>query len=117
MLAEDNSDVLVNVNIVDDEKAEKNRQNKRKLAGLGGIAADEDEDVLMGLREKGVLEKYDAEIDGEKKTEFTLESGGTYAADHERAMRRLHEELQSNKVSSRLFFCIYGRNNDRNDQK
>lgn len=98
MLAEDNSDVLVNVNLIDDEKAEQNRDNKRKLAGLGGIAQDEDEDVLMGLREKGVLEKYDAEISGPKKTEFTLEAGGTYATDHERALHRLNQELQSNRV-------------------
>lgn len=30
MLDEDNEDVLINVNIIDDEKAEKNVENKKK---------------------------------------------------------------------------------------
>lgn len=98
MLAEDTTDVLTNVNLVDEEKAEKNRENKRKLAGLGGILQDEDEDVLMGLREKGVLEKYDVEINGPKNPEFTLEANGSYFTDHERALKRLREELLSNRV-------------------
>ncbi|VDD80596.1 unnamed protein product [Mesocestoides corti] len=99
VLAEDPSDVLINVNLADDEKAAKNRENKRKLAGLGGIVQDEDEDVLMGLREKGILEKYDVEIDGPKKAKFTLEAGGTYAPGQELAMRRLEEELRANRES------------------
>lgn len=98
VLAEDASDVLTNVNLEDEERAEKNRENKRKLAGLGGILQDEDEDVMMGLREKGVLEKYDVEISGPKKAQFILEANGTYATDHERALRRLQEELQITRV-------------------
>ncbi|KAL5112871.1 tri-snRNP-associated protein 1 [Taenia crassiceps] len=99
ILAEDASDVLTNVNLEDEERAEKNRENKRKLAGLGGILQDEDEDVMMGLREKGVLEKYDVEISGPKKAQFILEANGTYALDHERALRRLQEELQTTRQS------------------
>lgn len=98
VLAEDSTDVLTNVNLVDEEKAEKNRENKRKLAGLGGILQDEEEDLMMGLREKGILEKYDAEIDGPRKAEFTLEANGNYITDHERALKRLQEELQQNRV-------------------
>ncbi|KAM3177094.1 hypothetical protein ACTXT7_005196 [Hymenolepis weldensis] len=97
VLAEDSTDVLTNVNLVDEEKAEKNRENKRKLAGLGGILQDEEEDLMMGLREKGILEKYDAEIDGPRKAEFTLEANGNYITDHERALKRLQEELQQNR--------------------
>ncbi|VDN96819.1 unnamed protein product [Rodentolepis nana] len=97
VLAEDPTDVLTNVNLVDEEKAEKNRENKRKLAGLGGILQDDEEDVLMGLREKGILEKYDAEIDGPRKAEFTLEANGSYVTDHERALKQLQEELQRNR--------------------
>ncbi|VDN26977.1 unnamed protein product [Dibothriocephalus latus] len=100
VLDEDADDVLVNVNIIDDEKAEKNRENKRKTAGLGGILQDEDDDVIMGLRAKGVLEKYDAEIDGPKKQEFVLGSGGSYSSEHELAMRRLQQELQSSAHSA-----------------
>uniref|UniRef100_A0A0X3NFR3 U4/U6.U5 tri-snRNP-associated protein 1 n=1 Tax=Schistocephalus solidus TaxID=70667 RepID=A0A0X3NFR3_SCHSO len=100
VLDEDEGDVLVNVNIIDDEKAEKNRENKRKTAGLGGILQDEDEDVIMGLRAKGVLEKYDAEIDGPKKQEFVLGAGGSYSSEHELALRRLQQELQSSAHSA-----------------
>ncbi|KAL7062739.1 hypothetical protein AAHC03_022 [Spirometra sp. Aus1] len=100
VLDEDEGDVLVNVNIVDDEKAEKNRENKRKTAGLGGILQDEDEDVIMGLRVKGVLEKYDAEIDGPKKQEFVLGADGSYSSEHELALRRLQQELQSTAHSA-----------------
>ncbi|VDK33027.1 unnamed protein product [Taenia asiatica] len=99
ILAEDASDVLTNVNLEDEERAERNRMNKRKLAGLGGILQDEDEDVMMGLREKGVLEKYDVELSGPKKAQFILEANGTYATDHERALRRLQEELQTTRQS------------------
>ncbi|KAL5971626.1 tri-snRNP-associated protein 1 [Taenia solium] len=99
VLAEDASDVLTNVNLEDEERAERNRMNKRKLAGLGGILQDEDEDVMMGLREKGVLEKYDVELSGPKKAQFILEANGTYATDHERALRRLQEELQTTRQS------------------
>lgn len=99
ILAEDGDDVLVNVNIVDDEKADKNRENKRNTAGFGGAMQDEAEDVLLGLRAKGVLEKYDAEIDGEKKNDFTLGSTIGYHGEQELALQRLREELQSGKQS------------------
>ncbi|KAH9286598.1 U4/U6.U5 tri-snRNP-associated protein 1 [Echinococcus granulosus] len=99
VLTEDASDVLTNVNLEDEERAEKNRENQRKLAGLGGILQDEDEDVVMGLRAKGILEKYDVEISGPKKAEFILEANGTYATDHERTLRRLQEELQTTRQS------------------
>uniref|UniRef100_A0A0R3WPH8 U4/U6.U5 tri-snRNP-associated protein 1 n=1 Tax=Hydatigena taeniaeformis TaxID=6205 RepID=A0A0R3WPH8_HYDTA len=98
-LAEDTSDVLINTNLEDEERAETTRANKRRLAGLGGILQDEDEEVLMGLREKGVLEKYDVEINGLKKAQFILEANGTYATDHERALRHLQEELQTARQS------------------
>ena len=90
--------MLTNVNLEDEEKAERNRKNKSKTAGLGGVLQDEDEDVLMGLRNKRILEKYDAEIDGPKMNTFTLEANGAYVSDRERAFNCLQEELRGFRV-------------------
>ncbi|CAH8606265.1 unnamed protein product [Dicrocoelium dendriticum] len=95
----DDNDVLVNVNMVDDEKAEKNRENLRKTAGLAGIEDEESEEVLLGLRKKGVLSKYDAEIQGMQKTQFTIGSEGSYMPESERLLAQLKEELRAGKHS------------------
>ncbi|KAF5397749.1 hypothetical protein PHET_09133 [Paragonimus heterotremus] len=95
----DDTDVLVNVNLVDDEKAEVNRENTRKVAGLAGIADEEDEDVLLGLKQKGVLSKYDAEIDGVQTSKLTIGPEGTYVPEAERILEQLHAELRAGKQS------------------
>ncbi|THD23215.1 U4/U6.U5 tri-snRNP-associated protein 1 [Fasciola hepatica] len=99
ILDEDDSDVLINVNLADDEKAEINRENLRKTAGLAGIADQEDEDVLLGLRQKAILSKYDSEIKGVRKDEFTLGETGVYNPEAERMLRQLQEELRAGKQS------------------
>lgn len=68
VLAEDAEDVLVNVNIVDDEKYKKNLV-ERKKAKTGYKAYDDDEDMealALGYS-KPVLAKYDEEIDQGKR--------------------------------------------------
>ncbi|VEL28382.1 unnamed protein product [Protopolystoma xenopodis] len=87
-----------NVNLVDDEKADINRKNKRMTLGLGAIVDDDFEEVSLGLKAKGILDKYDVEIDGEKKDEIVLGNSGMYLADHERAMERLQAELRASAV-------------------
>lgn len=96
---EADTDVLVNVNIVDDEKADRNRENVRKTAGLAGIADEEDEDVLLGLRQKSILSKYDADISGPKNSQFVLGSEGTYVPQTERMLEQLNAELRAGKQS------------------
>ncbi|KAA0190117.1 Hypoxia associated factor, partial [Fasciolopsis buskii] len=99
VLDENDEDVLINVNLADDEKAEINRENLRKAAGLAGIADQEDEDVLLGLRQKEILSKYDSEIRGVRKDEFTLGQTGVYNPEAERMLHRLQEELRAGKQS------------------
>ncbi|GBP62117.1 hypothetical protein EVAR_46086_1 [Eumeta japonica] len=63
VLEEDNEDILVNVNIVDNEKYKKNIQ-ERKKAKLGYQAYEDEEDIekaALGIA-KPVLAKYDDEI-------------------------------------------------------
>ncbi|TPP61556.1 Hypoxia associated factor, partial [Fasciola gigantica] len=55
ILDEDDSDVLINVNLADDEKAEINRENLLKTSGLTGTADQEDGDMLLGLCQKAIL--------------------------------------------------------------
>ncbi|KAL3317639.1 hypothetical protein Ciccas_003704 [Cichlidogyrus casuarinus] len=87
---EENEDTLVNVNLVDEEKYEKNRENIKRKQGFGNGPVEEDEDVLSGLKARGILDKYDEEG---KKT-IRLGSAGAYIADHERAMKELENELK-----------------------
>lgn len=66
----DGEDVLVNVNITDEERYQRNILNKTKKPGYD--AYDEDNFDEYGLPKKTVLEKYDEEIEGEKKDNFVL---------------------------------------------
>ncbi|XP_012286069.1 U4/U6.U5 tri-snRNP-associated protein 1 [Orussus abietinus] len=69
VLAED-YDVLVNVNMLDDEVYKRNIINKTKKPGYD--AYDDDNFDEFGHPKNKVLEKYDEEIDGEKKESFAL---------------------------------------------
>lgn len=68
-MAEDD-DVLVNVNMVDDERYKKNVLIKSKKPGYD--AYDENNFDEHGMLKNNVLEKYDEEIEGEKHETFTI---------------------------------------------
>ncbi|XP_046663789.1 LOW QUALITY PROTEIN: U4/U6.U5 tri-snRNP-associated protein 1-like [Homalodisca vitripennis] len=65
---DEEDDALVNVNLMDDERYKKNIDRRKQKPHQFGYDAygEEEED------ERSVLGKYDEEIDGEKKTSFTL---------------------------------------------
>ncbi|XP_076755074.1 U4/U6.U5 tri-snRNP-associated protein 1 [Xylocopa sonorina] len=63
-------DVLVNVNITDEERYQRNILNKTKKPGYD--AYDDNNFDELGLPKKTVLNKYDEEIEGEKKDNFVL---------------------------------------------
>ena len=67
---DESEDVLVNVNITDEERYQRNILNKTKKPGYD--AYDEDNYDEYGIPKKIVLEKYDEEIEGEKKDTFVL---------------------------------------------
>ncbi|XP_031840673.1 U4/U6.U5 tri-snRNP-associated protein 1 [Nomia melanderi] len=66
----DGEDVLVNVNITDEERYQRNILNKTKKPGYD--AYDDDNFDEYGFPKKTILEKYDEEIEGEKKDNFVL---------------------------------------------
>jgi U4/U6.U5 tri-snRNP-associated protein 1 len=65
-------DVLVNVNLLDDERYKKNNEVKKQRPGYQPFE-DEEIDELTGLpKTRSLLAKYDVEIDGEQKTSFVI---------------------------------------------
>lgn len=93
ILDDDNADVLMNVNMLDDEVAKKNTENKKKKFDYKPYDEAE-EDEYGTLKEKEILSKYDEEIDGEKRKTFELGSGGKYANDEDRNMDLIRQQLR-----------------------
>nr|KAG5696993.1 hypothetical protein BaRGS_008455 [Batillaria attramentaria] len=93
VLDEEDDDVLMNVNIVDDERAEKNVENKKKKPDYKPYDEPEFDEYGM-LKARDVLDKYDEEIHGAKKESFVLGSGGKYDAEHERNMEEIRRQLR-----------------------
>jgi len=87
-------DTLINVNIEDDERAEKNVENKKKKPDYKPYDEAELDEYGM-MKPANLLEKYDEEIDGEKKESFTLGSHGVYDAAHEKRMVEIRRDLKA----------------------
>ncbi|CAH2107920.1 unnamed protein product [Euphydryas editha] len=103
VLAEDSEDVLVNVNIVDDEKYKKNIE-ERKKALAGYRAYDEEQEVAAALGlGRSVLAKYDDEIDkdaAQRRRGFRL--GDDAALEAERARQAMRAERLAGGPDKRL---------------
>ncbi|KAM8938986.1 U4/U6.U5 tri-snRNP-associated protein 1 isoform 2-T2 [Pelodytes ibericus] len=95
ILDEDASDVLVNVNLVDKERAEKTVELKKKKPDYKPYDEDENVEDMAILRPKSILSKYDEEIDGEKKKYFRLESGGFADGSWEKELQHIRETLHN----------------------
>ena len=89
VLAED-EDVLVNIDLVDQQKANKNIENKSKRPEYKPY--DEPEFDEFGiLQKKSLLSKYDEEIEGPKKESFKL---GFSAADKHKEIEMIRMKLK-----------------------
>ncbi|XP_053304354.1 U4/U6.U5 tri-snRNP-associated protein 1 [Spea bombifrons] len=95
ILDEDESDVLVNVNMIDKEKADKNVELKKKKPDYKPYEEEESVEDMAILKSKSVLSKYDEEIDGEKKKSFRLESGGVADGSWEKELQNIRETLHN----------------------
>ncbi|CAH0554749.1 unnamed protein product [Brassicogethes aeneus] len=73
VLDEDDEDVLVNVNMLDDERYKKSIENKKKKI-LYNAYEDQEYDEFGNPKEKTLLSQYDEEIDGAKKSSFKIGS-------------------------------------------
>lgn len=94
VLDEDADDTLINVNIIDDERAAKNVENKKKKPGYQAYD-DSEFDEYGTLKVRDVLEKYDEVIHGDKKESFELDDKGKYDTEYERQMQHMKATLHS----------------------
>ncbi|KAM9302149.1 U4/U6.U5 tri-snRNP-associated protein 1 [Gastrophryne carolinensis] len=95
VLDEDDSDVLVNVNMIDREKANKNVELKKKRPDYKPYEEEESVDDMVMFREKKILSKYDEEIEGEKKKSFRIETGGTVDGSWEKELQNIRQTLHN----------------------
>ncbi|KFO28386.1 U4/U6.U5 tri-snRNP-associated protein 1 [Fukomys damarensis] len=112
---QEEEDVLVNVNMVDKERAEKNVELRKKKPDYLPYAEDESVDDLAQARWQGVrlgwrvsqkprsiLAKYDEELEGERPHSFRLEKGGIADGLRERELEEIRTKLrlQAQSLSS-----------------
>lgn len=96
---EEEEDVLVNVGLVDKEKAEKNVELKKKKPDYKPYEEEESVDDMVVLKSHSVLSKYDEEIEGEKKKSFRLNTGGFADGEREREIQAMREALRNQAQS------------------
>ena len=97
ILDKDNEDILVNVNMMDDERAIENVENKKRRPDYKPYE-EQDMDEYGMLKPKEVLNKYDEEISGKKHEKFQLGAGGKYDAQHERRMQEIRASIRQQGV-------------------
>ena len=65
-------DVLININMLDDERYKKNNEIKKQKPGYQAFE-DQEVDELTGMpKTRSLLAKYDSEIDGDQKSSFVI---------------------------------------------
>ena len=90
---EENDDVLVNVNMVDDEAAEENTENRKKKLDYNPYE-DLEYDEHGNPREESILNKYDDEIRGGKlKKSFTIGTQPNASGSSEDSSKRHMQSL------------------------
>uniref|UniRef100_A0A8C9SDD1 Spliceosome associated factor 1, recruiter of U4/U6.U5 tri-snRNP n=1 Tax=Scleropages formosus TaxID=113540 RepID=A0A8C9SDD1_SCLFO len=95
---DEKEDVLVNVGLVDREKAEKNVELKKKKPDYMPYE-EESVDDMVTFKSRSVLSKYDEEIEGEKKKSFRLNEGGCADGERERELHAIRETLRNQAQS------------------
>ena len=102
ILDDDATDTLVNVNMIDDEKVEKNKESiKKAKTGYNPYDQEEIDEETGELRRKNMLDKYDEEIDGEQKKSFVIGNQGFFSEDQQKEMQKakIREKLMAKKAS------------------
>nr|CAD7199434.1 unnamed protein product [Timema douglasi] len=115
---DEDDDVLVNVNMLDDDRYRKNNEIRRKKPNLHGydVYQDSEFDEYGNVLDKSVLAKYDEEIDGHKTKMFTIgvclskmgvkSTGGNFAGENaveeqrQRALAAVRQKLNNKVVVS-----------------
>ncbi|XP_018330146.1 U4/U6.U5 tri-snRNP-associated protein 1 isoform X2 [Agrilus planipennis] len=91
---DEDADVLVNVNLLEDERYKKNVENKKQKPDYNPYDI-EDIDEFGNLKTKSLLSKYDEEIEGTKKNSFRI--GFDNAAERRQVIMNTVKEKLANK--------------------
>ncbi|CAH1128714.1 unnamed protein product [Ceutorhynchus assimilis] len=96
---DDEDDVLVNVNMIDNEKYKKNVENKKKKV-LYNAYEDQEYDEYGIPKEKSLLAQYDEEIDGEKRESFRIGIDNAALRRKAAVVQSVKEKLAKKKLES-----------------
>ncbi|XP_034043604.1 U4/U6.U5 tri-snRNP-associated protein 1 [Thalassophryne amazonica] len=99
---EEEEDVLINVGLVDKEKAERNVELKKKKPDYKPYEEEESVDDMIVFKPRSVLAKYDEEIEGEKKKSFRLSTGGLADGGHVKELQAMRETLRCQAQSLQM---------------
>ncbi|XP_075408518.1 U4/U6.U5 tri-snRNP-associated protein 1 [Tenrec ecaudatus] len=91
---QEGEDVLVNVNLVDKERADKNVELRKKKPDYLPYAEDESVDDLAQQKPRSILSKYDEELEGERPQSFRLDQGGVADGLRERELEEIRARLR-----------------------
>ncbi len=104
VLDDDARDTLVNVNMIDDERVDKRKEDikKAKTGGYNAYDQEEVDEETGEIRRKNMLDKYDEEIDGEAKQSFEIGRSGVYSEEKEKEIARakIREKLAAKHVET-----------------
>ncbi|XP_056657289.1 U4/U6.U5 tri-snRNP-associated protein 1 [Monodelphis domestica] len=96
---QEEEDVLVNVNLVDKERAEKNVELRKKKPDYRPYAEDESVDDMAVFKPKSILAKYDEELEGERPHSFRLDRSGAADGARERELEEIRANLRQQAQS------------------
>lgn len=103
VLDEENGDTLVNVNMMDEERYEKNVENKKLNPNQYGYDVYQEEFDHFGEPiERNILSKYDEEVGGVKKSSFTIGESVEQEREHR---RKILEVRQANALRAHCFMA------------
>ncbi|XP_068922480.1 U4/U6.U5 tri-snRNP-associated protein 1 [Petaurus breviceps papuanus] len=96
---QEEEDVLVNVNLLDKERAEKNVELRKKKPDYRPYAEDESVDDMAVFKPRSILAKYDEELEGERPHSFRLDRSGTADGARERELEEIRANLRQQAQS------------------
>uniref|UniRef100_A0A6I8NI15 Spliceosome associated factor 1, recruiter of U4/U6.U5 tri-snRNP n=1 Tax=Ornithorhynchus anatinus TaxID=9258 RepID=A0A6I8NI15_ORNAN len=94
---QEEEDVLVNVNLVDKERAEKNVELRKKKPDYRPYAEEESVDDMQ--KPRSILAKYDEELEGERPQSFRLDQAGAADGAWERELDQIRANLRQQAQS------------------
>lgn len=101
VLDEEGGDTLVNVNMIENERYKKNVEvRKQNPLTYGYDVYEEQYDQFGNFLQRGVLGKYDDEIEANKRTTFTLGESRELLHEQQRKAMEIRAKLQNKTLES-----------------